>query len=103
MIVFPKLPNLRGRRATYEINGQVSAKVKNPYWRAGDPGEMFEGAKLHIRTTDKTNLELRTLNFIKLHAGAAHGSMELRAIDNNGYGKTLARWTKTVDGWKNGS
>lgn len=101
MLVFPKLPKLRGKHAVYEANGTVSSLERNPYWRAGDVGQSFQGARLHVRHPDAAHVELAVLNFAKLHAAAAHACMKLERIDNNGYHWHLAAWTKRApDDWK---
>jgi hypothetical protein len=100
MIVFPKLPALRGRRATYEVNGYVSSQLPHGgYWPAGEPGGRFPGARLHVRTNDGTHLELQTLNFVRLHGAARCGEISLQKFDNNGYRLKLKSWKKSVEGW----
>lgn len=98
MLIFPKLPKLRGRRAEYVAEGQVSTLEKNPYWRAGDSGQMFEGAKLYARHADADRVELAVLNFAKLHAAAAHGEISLKRVDSHGYSWPVAAWKKTAPG-----
>lgn len=96
MIVFPKLPKLRGKRAVYEVNGYVSATAPR---YVGD--DTHAGAKLHCRNASGDAVELAALNFVQLHGAAAYGGISLAKVDNNGYRFQVARWAKSGSKWRN--